>query len=84
MGSSKQKTTTNSTTKPLDWQENDIKNIFNNANNLYNQQNSQGAPNYNTYQSLNSNQQNALSSMLQNSTGQNDAGNAIMQLERVL
>lgn len=79
MGSSKQKSTTNSTTKPLDWQENDIKNIFNNANNLYDQQNSQGAPNYDTYQSLNGNQQNALSSMLQNSTGQNDAGNAIMQ-----
>lgn len=79
MGSSKRKSTTNSTTKPLDWQENDIKNIFNNANNLYDQQNSQGAPNYDTYQSLNGNQQNALSSMLQNSTGQNDAGNAIMQ-----
>lgn len=79
MGSSKKKTTTDSTTKPLDWQENDIKNIFNNANNLYDQQNSQGAPNYDTYQSLNGNQQNALSSMLQNSTGQNDAGNAIMQ-----
>lgn len=79
MGSSKQKSTTNSTTKPLDWQENDIKSIFNNANNLYNQQSSQGAPNYDTYQSLNSNQQNALSAMLQNSTGQNDAGNAIMQ-----
>lgn len=79
MGSSKRKSTTNSTTKPLDWQENDIKNIFNNANNLYDQQNSQGAPNYDTYQSLNGNQQNALSSMLQNSTGQNDAGNAIMK-----
>lgn len=79
MGSSKRKSTTNSTTKPLDWQENDIKNIFNNANNLYDQQNSQGAPNYDIYQSLNGNQQNALSSMLQNSTGQNDAGNAIMQ-----
>lgn len=74
----KSKTTTSSTSRPLDWQEDDIKNIFQKANDTYDQQAASGAPNYDTYQGLNQNQQGALSAILGNATGQNATGTGLM------
>lgn len=72
MGSNKSTTKGSSTTQPLDWQENAIKGIFNDANNLYNTQ--QAPSNFNTYVGLNGTQNNALNDEISASGSQASAG----------
>lgn len=81
VGSDKSKTTqdSTSTTKPLDWQESSLENIFKQANDLYNQQSSQGTPDYNTYVGLNNTQTGALNNEISSANTQANYGNSTMQ-----
>jgi len=78
MGSSKQKTTSSSSTQLLPWQQSAIQNAFTKATSTIDSQFGSSTPNFDTYAGLNSDQTNALTSMLNAGSSQSTAGSSLI------